>query len=126
MEERIFNCYAIIEGDVIQEVAVAEYTACGSDDEKESFLRENAENGYKEAEFFPLPENFILTDMLTDEYLNAIPWIFYRKMLGTSEEIMIFEKAFLALEAPLEPIINISVVINDRVFPAENAMDREA
>jgi hypothetical protein len=126
MEERIFNCYAIIDGDVIQEVAIAEYTACGSDDEKEIFLRENAVKGYRDAEFYPLPENFILTDMFTDEYLNAIPWIFYRKMLGTSEEIMIFEKAFQALEAPLEPIINISVVINGRVFTAETARECEA
>ncbi len=122
MEERIFNCYAVIEGDIIREVAIAEFTIGGTDDEKEAYLRENAERGFETAEFFALPENFVLTDLFSDEIQNAIPWIFYRRMLGTAEEILIFEKAFQALDAPLEPMINISVVLDGLVLSGEKAM----
>ncbi|HOO71717.1 MAG TPA: hypothetical protein PK926_08135 [Spirochaetota bacterium] len=117
MEEIIFNCYAIVENELIREIAINVYCHDGSDEEKKQYLAERAIEDYCRAEIFSVPENFLITDMETGETITGIPWIFYRNMLGTAEEIFIFEKAFQAVEAPMDPLCNISVVINGIILP---------
>ena len=119
MEEIILKCYAIVENEIIREIAINVYYNDGSDEEKTQYLAERAIEDYCKAEIFTVPENFMITDMETGEIIPGIPWIFYRNMLGTAEEIFIFEKAFQAVEASMEPLCYISVVINGTIIPFE-------
>jgi hypothetical protein len=121
MEERIYNCYVIVENEMITEIGLVEHLMKGNDDELELFLKDRAGGDFTRAELFSVPEHFIVIDMFSNEMYTGIPWQIYRGMLGTDEEIMIFEKGFQTLQAPLAPMINISVVFGGTVMASEAA-----
>lgn len=123
MKEKIFNCYAIVDKELITRVAMKEYRMAGSDEEKDDFLRERASGDFAGARQFPLPHNFIYTDLLDDTMITGTTWGFFLHMLKTGEYMAVFEKGFEALGASMAPFVNVSVV-RDGTFMSEEETRR--
>lgn len=121
MKEKIFNCYAIVEKDLITRVALKEYRMAGSDEEKDGFLKERAPGDFAGARRFPLPHNFIYTDMFSDTMIAGTTWEYYRHLLETGEYMLVFENGFRALGASMAPFVNVSVVIDGAFISDEEA-----
>ena len=124
MKEKIFNCYAIVDDDLITRIAMKDYRMSGTDDEKESFLRETAPGDFTDARQFPVPDNFIYTDMFSDTMITGTTWGYFRCLLETGEYMALFEKGFEALGASAAPLINLSVVRDGAFIPHDDVLQK--
>ncbi len=116
MEERIYNLYAVVEKGIIGSVGIREYVMSGSDGEKEAFLASRADADFQEAEIFPVPDNYLVIDLLDEtEDMRGIPYDCYRNLAGTSGEIGVYETALEKYGAPMEPLVHFTIVINSAV-----------
>ena len=121
MKERIFNLFAIVEDEVIYEVAIACHEIEGSYREKENLLRERAASDWNRARRYPVPGNYLITNLFDprDSLRPGIPYTTFCHMEGENDQIAIFEQALIAVDAPMRPLIRISVIHNNRLLSLE-------
>ncbi len=119
MKEQVFNLYAIVEDEIIRKVALKSHMISGSDEEKNKFLRDNAEKDFKESKLYNVPENYVIMDLFDEknnDMVCGIPYEVYKKYIETGNAIGIYELAFIDNNAPMRPFVNYSVVKDDRII----------
>ncbi|MBN2078115.1 MAG: hypothetical protein JW838_04060 [Spirochaetes bacterium] len=113
MKERLYNLYALVERGIIEKVGIREYRMAGSEEEKEAFLASRAGADCSGAKIFPVPDNYITFDLMGGrEDVCGIPWECYRGLIGTGEEMGIYEMAFREVGAPMMPFVRMNMVID--------------
>lgn len=114
-EEIIFNLYVYSTNDIINKIGAVTYSKSGSDEEKLLFLQTRVYEDLKIAQIFNVPESYklelangdIITGILKDRYLE---------LQHNSSELFIFEEAFKKLNAPKEPLICITSVVDGDIL----------
>ncbi|MCP4136928.1 MAG: hypothetical protein GY754_38530 [bacterium] len=117
-KEMIFNVYAIVEDNIIREVAIRSHQVEGTDEEKGKYLEKRVEEDWKKAERYKLPESFIYTDFFNvhSEDFNMIPYGVYKNIMGTNYESQVYKNALAAKGAPNNPLVCRSIVINNKIL----------
>lgn len=114
-KETIYNLFSIVENNRIEKVGIAPHTVSIPDEKKDAFLASHAEEDLKRAQIYPVYEKVRSYDMDTDEDLPGIHYSGYDLFVKTNELISLFEGAFIALDAPQEPFVYYSVVVDGSV-----------
>ncbi len=112
--ELIFNLYYFATSDIITEVGVVAHTISGTDEEKFSFLQENAERDFSNAIRFPIPDNVKIK--MNGKVQNGIDHTTYRDYCSKGHGFIIFEAIFQYFDAPASPLTVITPVKDGEIF----------
>lgn len=114
MRENIFNLYLYVNEDIITMVGATVHYYEGDDEEKLQFLKIHVESDLESARKFNLPKQFKL--LFLGNLLNAIDYPSYRNLAHQGHELLVFENAFNALNAPKTPLMIITPVKYGKIF----------
>lgn len=115
MKDTIYNLYALIEEGFIRRVGITTHTVSIPDSEKDEYLKAHAEEALARAAIYPVPDTVRSYDMDTDEETHGINYVGYRLFRENGHAMALFEEGFKALNAPMEPHVYFSVVINNTI-----------
>ncbi|MCG8570193.1 MAG: hypothetical protein MJB14_08640 [Spirochaetes bacterium] len=118
MKEVIFNLFAFVEQDYIEQVGIFGHKVeVTSDEELEIFLMSKSQEDLKKAKTYQLPDNYKTLDLDEKGEKNAIPFeIYKRNYQGTNEEIGLYEVALAAEKASLQPLVVYNIVKNNQII----------
>lgn len=114
MGENIYNLYLYIDNEILNMVGATVHYYEGNDEEKLQFLKSLVESDLKVAQKFNLPERFKL--LFLGNLLNAIDYPSYRDLSNKGHGLLVFEKAFTALNASANPLMIITPVRDGQIF----------
>ena len=104
MSEHAYNLFYFVRDGILQEIGAVENQFDGSDTEIGTKLRDAVSEDLLRARRFPLPTNFA---RITSEEYNTL------ERLGRQLEV--FEPAFVALNAPQQPLVCITAVVDGKI-----------
>jgi hypothetical protein len=121
MTEPIYNLFIFVDNGIIREVGATVHVHDGSDAEKLTFLKQQVEADLNLAKRFSLPEDFKLS--FENRIERAIDYTTYRDLTNQGHALLIFEKAFRELAAPLSPLVVVTPVRNGEVAFEDGSVD---
>ena len=112
MKETILNIYLVINDDIITEFRAKSYIAEGSDNEKITFLKSNAESDFQNSEVFESPY---------DKNGKKITYKRFYKLEKQGLQFRLFENIFDYFNAPQNPLVCVTPVIDGKIMSENSA-----
>jgi hypothetical protein len=117
MKEDVYNLYLITHGHFITQLGAKVYHIDGTDTEKSTFLKENAEKDAKNIDYFKVPSNYqaVINDEKREGLIRPEKYL-QLTMIGNGIEI--FSEVLESYNAPVQPFCCISHIV-DGIFHKE-------
>lgn len=107
MPEKILNLYLVINEGIIDEFRACAYEADGSDDEKISFLKKNAVNGFASSYKFDPPVSNSGKKMKYKQFT---------RLEKQGKQFLLFEEVFIKFQVPNSPLVCLTPVVDGKIF----------
>lgn len=113
MKELIFNIFLYVDDNIINKIGVVCHNIEGTDDEKISFLQQNAERDFKDARRHSLPNIFRLK--IKGKIYNALNYDRYREMSYNGTSGVLFEEIYKEYNPSSAPLVCITMIADGQV-----------
>ncbi len=123
MTECIFNLYLFIQSGltpsgILQELVALVHEHSGTDADKIAFLQKQAVEDLAEVQRFPVPKRYVLVAIhsaATHATQAGLDYRGYEKLVQGGRHTEVFEKVFRAIDAPANPLICITPVVDGNI-----------
>jgi hypothetical protein len=110
MKEKIFNLYFYSNNNIINKVGAVCHELEGTTSSKINFLKCRVNIDYKNAMIFDIPE--FIESINSSLIINSIDYTTYRDLCNSGNALIIFENVFQVYDAPENPLVIISPVVD--------------